>query len=54
MQPPGGGPALQPITTIDAHAAGEPLRVIVNGFPNLPGATILARPGSGSITCAAR
>jgi len=29
------------ITTIDAHAAGEPLRVIVDGFPQPPGATVL-------------
>ncbi len=31
------------ITTIDAHAAGEPLRVITSGYPELPGATILSR-----------
>lgn len=31
------------ITTIDAHAAGEPLRIIVTGYPELPGQTILAR-----------
>ncbi|MFQ5794232.1 MAG: proline racemase family protein [Candidatus Bipolaricaulia bacterium] len=31
------------ITTIDAHAEGEPLRVILSGFPELPGDTILAR-----------
>lgn len=31
------------ITTIDAHTAGEPFRVITGGFPDLPGATILAR-----------
>jgi proline racemase len=30
-------------TTIDAHAAGEPLRVITAGAPQLPGATILER-----------
>lgn len=30
-------------TTIDAHTAGEPLRVIVAGFPTLPGDTILAK-----------
>jgi trans-L-3-hydroxyproline dehydratase len=33
----------QRITTIDAHTAGEPFRVIVDGFPELPGDTILAR-----------
>jgi trans-L-3-hydroxyproline dehydratase len=31
------------ITTIDAHTAGEPFRVITGGFPTLPGDTILAR-----------
>lgn len=31
------------IYAIDAHTAGEPLRVIVAGFPDLPGATILER-----------
>ena len=31
------------ITTIDAHTGGEPFRVIVNGFPELKGATILER-----------
>jgi proline racemase len=31
------------ITTIDAHTEGEPFRVITDGFPELPGETILAR-----------
>jgi proline racemase len=31
------------VTTIDAHTEGEPLRIIVDGFPELPGATILER-----------
>ena len=31
------------ITTIDAHTAGEPFRVVTGGLPNLPGDTILAR-----------
>lgn len=31
------------IVTIDAHTEGEPFRVIVSGFPELPGDTILAR-----------
>ncbi len=33
----------QKITTIDAHTAGEPFRVITGGWPDLPGDTILAR-----------
>jgi len=33
----------QRITTIDAHTGGEPFRVIVAGFPELVGDTILAR-----------
>jgi len=31
------------ISTIDAHAAGEPLRVITHGFPDLPGKTMLEK-----------
>jgi trans-L-3-hydroxyproline dehydratase len=31
------------ITTIDAHAAGEPLRIVTGGLPALEGATILER-----------
>jgi proline racemase len=31
------------ISTIDLHTEGEPLRVVVEGFPDLPGETILAR-----------
>jgi proline racemase len=31
------------ITTLDAHAAGEPLRIITGGLPALPGETILER-----------
>lgn len=30
-------------STIDAHAGGEPLRIITGGLPPLPGATILER-----------
>jgi proline racemase len=36
----GGGDV---ITTIDSHTAGEPLRIITSGLPELPGATILER-----------
>ncbi len=31
------------VTTIDAHTGGEPLRVILSGYPDLPGSTILER-----------
>ncbi len=31
------------VTTIDAHAAGEPLRVILSGYPELRGDTILEK-----------
>ncbi|MDH3889690.1 MAG: proline racemase family protein [candidate division Zixibacteria bacterium] len=31
------------IRTIDAHTGGEPLRIILDGFPELPGKTILDR-----------
>ncbi|MCA1669368.1 MAG: proline racemase family protein, partial [Thermomicrobia bacterium] len=36
-------PVARIITTIDAHAAGEPLRIVMAGVPPLSGATILAR-----------
>ena len=39
-KPPDG---LSRITTIDAHTEGEPLRIIVNGFPDVPGNSILER-----------
>jgi trans-L-3-hydroxyproline dehydratase len=31
------------ITTIDAHTAGEPLRIITGGLPHIPGDTILEK-----------
>lgn len=31
------------IKTIEAHTAGEPLRIITSGYPEVPGDTILAR-----------
>jgi trans-L-3-hydroxyproline dehydratase len=31
------------IATLEAHAAGEPLRIILSGFPEFPGATILEK-----------
>ena len=31
------------ITTIDAHAAGEPLRIVTGGWPDIEGDTILAK-----------
>lgn len=39
-QPPEGWTR---ITTLDAHAGGEPLRVVLAGFPEPPGPSILAR-----------
>ncbi len=39
-KPPDGWPA---IGVVDAHAAGEPLRVITGGLPPIPGETILAK-----------
>lgn len=35
--------AWRQITTIEAHTAGEPLRVLTGGFPELPGDTMLAK-----------
>jgi trans-L-3-hydroxyproline dehydratase len=31
------------LTTLDVHAAGEPLRIVTGGLPELPGATMLER-----------
>jgi proline racemase len=31
------------LTTLDMHAAGEPLRIVTGGYPDLPGATMLER-----------
>ena len=31
------------LTTIDAHTAGEPLRIVVDGVPPIPGETMLAK-----------
>lgn len=39
-QPPGHWTK---ITTLDAHTAGEPLRIITKGYPKLQGENILAR-----------
>ncbi|UCD75777.1 MAG: proline racemase family protein [Phycisphaerales bacterium] len=39
------------MTTIDAHAAGEPLRVITSGFPEPPGETILQKRQYASEHC---
>lgn len=38
---PGEGTII--LKTLDMHAAGEPLRIVTDGFPDLPGATILER-----------
>ena len=39
-QPPSGW---LKITTLDAHTAGEPLRIVTGGFPEIPGGTILEK-----------
>ncbi len=31
------------LTTLDTHTAGEPLRIVVEGYPDVPGADMLAR-----------
>ena len=31
------------IQTVEAHTAGEPLRIITSGFPELRGETVLER-----------
>ena len=37
------GEAFTTIQTLDMHAAGEPLRIITDGIPELQGTTILER-----------
>ena len=34
------------IQTIDAHTGGEPLRIIISGFPKLKGETLLEKRSS--------
>src|SRR5680860_850962 len=31
------------VSTLDVHTAGEPLRIITGGFPEIPGSTILEK-----------
>jgi proline racemase len=31
------------ISTIDSHTTGEPTRLVVGGFPSLPGATMVEK-----------
>lgn len=33
----------QQFETVESHTGGEPLRIVVDGFPNLPGGTILEK-----------
>lgn len=40
FEPPGGWTRL---STLDVHAAGEPLRIVTGGWPPIPGATMLAK-----------
>jgi trans-L-3-hydroxyproline dehydratase len=40
---PPAGDGASTITTIEAHAAGEPLRIVTGGLPEIPGDTMLAR-----------
>jgi trans-L-3-hydroxyproline dehydratase len=39
------------LTTIDAHAAGEPLRVVTGGYPDLPGRTMLEKRQAARDRC---
>ncbi len=34
---------MEPITTIEMHTAGEPVRIVTAGYPPVPGETILAK-----------
>ena len=43
MNPIGRAVGWPSLTTIDAHTAGEPLRVVTGGFPEVPGDTMLQK-----------
>ena len=43
--PPGLRARMQVLRTVDAHTGGEPLRILAEGAPPIPGGTILARRG---------
>src|SRR6266508_5740532 len=43
LRPSDWRPPWPVITTVDAHAAGEPLRVVTGGLAPIPGDTMLAR-----------
>lgn len=34
---------MEPIRTVDMHTGGEPVRIVLSGYPEIPGATILAK-----------
>lgn len=34
---------LAPLRTVDMHAGGEPVRIVIEGYPEIPGPTILAK-----------
>ena len=34
------------VQTIDAHTCGEPLRIVISGYPNLKGETLLEKRAS--------
>src|ERR1041384_5566291 len=39
----GSTPPTAAIETIEMHTGGEPVRIVVSGYPEIPGATILAK-----------
>lgn len=40
---PGGEFGPEQVIVLDMHTAGEPVRIALAGYPDLPGATILAK-----------
>ena len=36
-------PGIEPIETVEMHTGGEPVRIVVSGYPPLQGRTLLAR-----------
>ncbi len=43
----------QSIDTVEMHTGGEPVRIVVGGWPEVPGTTILDKRRAGTTACMA-